>query len=55
MATALRYGIILDCRVVEYQEPEVWVAQNADELHQTPPTTQLCFLWIVTHFAFRRS
>lgn len=36
MATALRYGIILDCRVVEYQEPEVWITQNADQLRQTP-------------------
>ncbi len=31
-AAALMRGVVLECDIVEYQEPESWIAQNSDRL-----------------------
>jgi FkbH-like protein len=40
-AAALAHGIILNCQVVEYQEPETWLARNASRLAVAPPDVSL--------------
>jgi len=41
IATALRAGILLDCRIAEYEEPESWLADNELELAAKPPDATL--------------
>lgn len=36
VASALARGIVLECHVVEYQEPEAWLVQNKAELSANP-------------------
>lgn len=43
-ASALRAGILLDCQVVEYQEPEVWIAAHSAQLAARPPDALLLAL-----------
>jgi FkbH-like protein len=43
-ATALRVGIVLDCRIVEYQQPEAWLAANQEHLASEPPDVTLLAL-----------
>jgi FkbH-like protein len=44
MASALARGIVLNCDIVEYQEPEVWLAQNIARLGEEPPNATLISL-----------
>jgi FkbH-like protein len=37
-------GILCQCRVVEYEEPESWLRQNAAALHDAPPDATLLAL-----------
>ena len=39
--TALRAGILLDCRIVEYVDPELWLGTNAAMLTDDPPNATL--------------
>lgn len=43
-AAALARGILLECRAVEYQEPEAWLAQNSRQLADAPPDAILISL-----------
>jgi len=43
-ASALRAGILLDCRIVEYQEPETWIGGNRELLAADPPDATLLAL-----------
>jgi FkbH-like protein len=36
IATAIRFGFLLQVTVAEYEEPESWLARNGDALKQTP-------------------
>jgi FkbH-like protein len=42
--SALRVGILLDCRIVEYQQPEAWIAANHEHLASEPPDVTLLAL-----------
>ncbi len=44
MASALARGILLECQVVEYQEPEAWLAENSSRLAAAPPDATLISL-----------
>jgi FkbH-like protein len=44
MAGALAQGIVLQCEVVEYQEPEAWLAGNVTRLAAAPPDAVLLSL-----------
>jgi FkbH-like protein len=37
VATAIRFQLLLDVRVAEYEEPEPWLDRNAAELKENPP------------------
>jgi len=41
IASSLRVGILLDCRTVEYQEPETWLAENRAKLSAAPPSASM--------------
>lgn len=43
-ATALRARVILECPLVEYQEPESWLATNGDQIAADPPDAVLLAL-----------
>jgi FkbH-like protein len=43
-ASALRTGILLDCRTVEYQQPEAWLTANQERLASDPPDVTLLAL-----------
>lgn len=43
-ATALRAGVVLECRLVEYEEPETWLALHGEELEAAPPDATLLAL-----------
>jgi FkbH-like protein len=40
-AAVLARGIVLNCEVVEYQEPEAWLSRNASRLAAAPPDATL--------------
>lgn len=44
MAVALARGILLECRVVEYQEPEAWLGANMAAVKLNPPDVALVSL-----------
>jgi len=43
-ASALRAGILLSCRTVEYQQPESWLATQREQLAADPPDATLLAL-----------
>lgn len=43
-ASALRAGILLSCRTVEYQQPESWLATQCEQLAVDPPDATLLAL-----------
>lgn len=43
-ASALRAGILLECRVVEYEDPESWLEANATTFAANPPDITLLAL-----------
>jgi FkbH-like protein len=43
-ATALRAGVVLECRLVEYEEPETWLALHGEELAAAAPDATLLAL-----------
>ena len=37
IGTAIRFGLLLDVAIAEYEEPESWLKRNDPELKQSPP------------------